>query len=468
MVAKPYPYQREGVQDMEDFLASGGGTLLADDMGLGKTLETLWLLQRSKVCQMLPALVVCPASTKYSWEHTALEHLGLRAQVLEGRKPPNNGFGLAGHRITIINPDILPAWLPHLRRVGYKALVLDECQYFGNVNSRRTRAALDLARVTPNRVALSGTPLVNNPSELWPTLHMLRPDVFNSMFSFAEEYAYPRREFGRWVCKGARNLGKLHALLRRTCMVRRLKEDVLHDLPDKYRQVVPVDLSDRAEYDHATRDFVGWLCAHYRDDKGRVRRAARAAAVTRVGYLVRLAARLKARAVVDWVNKFLVERPDDKLVVFAVHTKMVRLLERHIEANHTTVDGGVTGRRRKLAVDKFRRDPDTRVFIGNIRAAGVGIDGLQEVCQNLAFAELWWVPGVHTQAEDRIYRIGQRGVAWINYLVAGGTIEEHLCSIIQEKQQTIHAVLDGAGYQGDMNVFDQLIAVLEERGNASA
>lgn len=463
MKIKAYEYQKEGVRDMEDFLSIAGGTLLADDMGLGKTLSTLWLLRRERVGRMFPALVVCPANVKYMWEHTAFEHLGIRAQVLEGRTTPGGGFGPEGvAKITIINPDILPAWLPHLQQMGFQTLILDECQFFANPTAKRTVAAIDLARRVPFRIALSGTPLMNAPGELWPTLYMLRPDKFRSLFAFADEFCKPKMQYGKWTYKGARNLDKLHTLLRRTCMVRRLKEDVLKDLPDKVRRVQPMELRDRAQYDHASTDFVGWLHKHYRDNQGRITRATRAVAVTRVGYLVRLAAKLKARAVVDWANRFLTEYPEEKLVLFGVHQKMLRVLERRVRAGHVTVDGNVTGRKRKAAVDQFRKDTATRLFIGNIRAAGVGIDGLQDVCTNLAFAELWWVPGVHTQAEDRIYRIGQMGTAWITYLVAGGTIEEHLCRIIQTKQQTIHATLDGAEYEGDMDVFDQLIAVLEE------
>lgn len=462
MKAKPFKYQKEGVLDIEDFLQLHGGALLADDMGLGKTLQTLWVLQRSKVGNMFPALVVCPASVKYLWEHTALEHVNIRAQVLEGKTPLKTGFSKTIPKITIINPDILASWLPYLVKVGFKTLVLDECQFFSNPRAKRTKAAMNLAHKIPYRIALSGTPLMNAPGELWPTLHMLQPEKFRSLFSFAEEYCRPRKEFGRWTYKGARNLPQLNSLLRRTCMVRRLKEDVLQDLPEKMRTVIPMDLKDRADYNYAASDFVGWLRKNYRDDKGKVQRATRAAAVTRIGYLIRLAARLKARYVIEWANRFLLEYPDEKLVIFAVHKKMIETLQKRINVKSVMVDGSVTGRHRKIAVDCFRTDPTVRLFVGNIKAAGVGIDGLQDVCNNLAFAEMWWVPGIHTQAEDRIYRIGQKNTAWINYLVACDTIEEKLCSIIQAKQAIIHATLDGANYEGDMDVFDQLIKVMEE------
>jgi len=462
-VIKPYQYQKQGVWDMEAFLTnsngSGGGVLLADDMGLGKTLQTLWLLCRARVGEMFPTLVVCPASVKYMWEHEALKHVHLRAQVLEGRRSPSGQLGLVP-KLMIINPDILMSWLPYFRRVGLKTLVLDECQYFTNPRARRTKAAVDLARRVLYRIALSGTPLTNRPAELWPTLHMLRPDVFPSFFSFAQKYCNPRRTPWGWDFRGATNIPQLHESLKQTCMVRRLKEDVLKDLPDKVRRVVPMDLADRAEYDHAAEDFLGWLQQNY--DKSRLDHALRAAAVTRVGYLLRLAARLKSRCVVAWANAFLSEYPDEKLVLFTVHHAMTGVLQRRVDAAHVTVDGGVVGRRRKLAVDLFCRDKKIRVLIGNIRAAGTGIDGLQDVCSTIAFTELWWRPGDHIQAEDRIHRLGQDGVAWINYLVAGGTIEEDLCRIIQTKQQTIRAVLDGEVCGGEIDVFDQLLDVLEK------
>ena len=244
-------------------------------------------------------------------------------------------------------------------------------------------------------------------------------------------------------------------------MVRRLKKDVLTDLPDRVRSIVPMDIRKREEYQQALFDFTGWLEKNYRTDHNAVERASHAAAITHIGYLIRLTAKLKSRAVVDWINKFLEEYPNEKLVVFAVHRKMIDVIKRRINAKSVVIDGSVTGRNRHHVVDVFKRDKNVRVLIGNIHAAGVGVDGLQNVCSNLAFAELWWVPGVHTQAEGRIHRIGQKGTAWIYYMVAGGTIEEQLCKAIQTKQKIIHATLDGSGDMDDIDILDQLIDTME-------
>lgn len=455
MPAKAFTYQKEGVAAIENF---GGRCLLADEMGLGKTLQALWFLRRERL-QTLPALVVCPAAVKYTWEAQARDHVGLRAQVLEGQTPPAGRLPSAMPKLTIINPDILRHWLPYLKRLGIRTLVLDESQMFQNPRAKRTKAAMELARQCPHVLAMSGTPLTNRPSELWPTLNMVRPDLFPSFFSYAQTYCEPKRTRWGWEYKGASNLDQLHEQLRSTCMVRRLKADVLDQLPAKVRHVVPMELTDRAEYDEARDDFMGWLRKNHYGNKAT--RAARAAAVTRIGYLLRLSAKLKSKAVVQWAQRWLAEYPDQKLVLFAIHQKMIEVLERRLGVPTVKVDGSVTGRRRKLAVDKFKRDKNCRVFIGNIKAAGTGVDGLQEVADTLAFAELWWRPGDHIQAEDRIHRIGQNKVAWINYLVAGGTIETDLCKIIQTKQETIRATLDGGPLAEDLDVFDQLLHVLE-------
>jgi SWI/SNF-related matrix-associated actin-dependent regulator 1 of chromatin subfamily A len=358
----------------------------------------------------------------------------------------------------VINPDILASWLPHLLKLGLKTLILDECQYFTNPRSQRTRAAVRLARRTPFCIALSGTPLTNRPSELWPTLHMLRPDKFPSFFSFAQKFCNPKRTFWGWDFRGASNIPELHKLLKDTCMVRRLKSEVLKDLPEKVRRVVPMDLADRREYEQARDNFFRWLQEH--GGSGRVAGATKASAIVQIGYLLRLAAQLKCKNVVEWVNRFLTEFPNEKLVLFAVHHKMVGVLQRRVNAEHVTVDGSVIGRRRTLAVEKFRRDPNCRVFIGNIKAAGTGVDGLQGVCSNMAFCEVQWRPGDHIQAEDRLYRIGQNVHVWVNYLIAGGTIEEDLCKIIQSKQEVIRSTLDGKTFDGDMDVFDELMSAL--------
>jgi len=448
---KPYDYQTDTILDVEDF---DGRSLVSLDMGTGKTLITLWTLQRRNI-KSFPAVIVCPATVKYIWEREAMR-IGFRPTVLEGQKPKEGRNGKPP-RITIINYDILQYWIPYLLDRGIGTLVLDECHYLLSRQSKRTRACVLLGRQAKHVIALSGTPLVNRPSELWPTLHILRPDLYSSFWKFAHAYCNPKRTRWGWDYKGASNLDKLHARLCRTLMIRKKKEDVLPDLPPKMRSVVPVEIKDRKQYEHAANNFISWL-KKYKADK--VESAKRAEQITKIGYLLRLCARLKLKSVVNWCNDFL-ENNDEKLVVFCIHRKMIEALNRRVGGGkHSIIDGSVTGRKRQAAIDQFQNDPKTRVCIGNVKAAGVGIT--LTAASTVAFAELYWTPGSMTQAEDRCYRIGQTSTVWAYYLTAKNTIEERLAKVIQEKQEVIQSVLDGGPVGDDMDIFDQLLAELDK------
>ena len=426
-------------------------SLLSWDMGLGKTVVTNAIFHRNP--QALPAVVVCPASVKYQWESEAAR-FGIRSMIAEGRTPPRINGLAQNDRLVIINYDILPTWVDTLSSMGMKTVVLDECQMLGNSRSKRTKAAVKVSRGMKYAIGLSGTPLTNRPAELWPTLNIIRPDLFGSFWHYASDFCEPRFIRGGWQYKGAENLKELHRQLQ-PVMIRRRKRDVLDDLPPLRRRVVPVQIRKPAEYKEASNDFLGWL---KRTNAGRWRAAARSEQMTRVGYLLRLTARLKMRAVIQWANDFLEQ--GDKLVLFAFHKKAINALKRKCNAKSVVVDGSVTGRNRKAAVDQFRKDPNTRLLIGNLKACGTGVDGLQEVCSTAGICELWWVPGAFLQLEGRLERIGQKNQIDMVYLVAQGPIEEKLCKVLQEKQRVIAETLDGDATSGGLNLFDELMSIM--------
>ena len=448
---KPFPFQSECLDEIDAF---SGRSLIAMPMGSGKTPLTLWWLKRNP--QSLPAVVICPASVKYHWQHQALVVLGFRSSVLESRNPSRNGEGLTRSELMIINYDILQYWEEWIRKQKPKTIVIDECQFTQSSKSIRTKTVKRLCRGVPNVLALSGTPLVNRPIELFPTLSILRPKEFRNRWTFGHEFCGPKWTPWGIQFKGANNSKRLHELLASTCMIRRKKEDILKDLPPKMRHVIPVPLRDPKEYQKASEDFLNWL---KEKDPAKAVRASKAQTLVKMGYMLRLAARLKLKYVVEWINQFLHDS-DEKLVVFAVHRKMIEALQRRCSGRSVVVDGSVTGRKRRQAIRQFQNDKRTRLLIGNIKAVGTGTDGLQRVCSTAVFAELTWTPGAHVQAEDRIHRIGTTDKARIFYLVAHSTIEEKLCQIIQDKQEVLSAVLDGEGEGESLSVFDELILQL--------
>ena len=182
------------------------------------------------------------------------------------------------------------SWLPWLIQIKAQYLIGDEIHYCCNPKAQRTRAMKALSKLIPNMVALSGTPLTNKPAELWPILNMLRPDLYPSFFPFGHRFCKPEKIFGRWVFKGANDLGILHRRLISTLMIRRNKEDVIDQLPKKRRIVVPLELNDPKEYIFAQENFLDWLG---QTNPSKTSSHTKAAALTKTGYLKRLAAQLK-------------------------------------------------------------------------------------------------------------------------------------------------------------------------------
>lgn len=442
-----WPFQLDGAEAIHfDF---DGRALLADEMGLGKTIQALYYVYKKRKCR--PVIVVCPASLKYNWEHEAKHHMNLMSEVLEGRRPPKRKK-FTSCPILIINYDILRWWLPFLVALNPQVVIIDEVHYIKNRLSKRFKAVKALCAGVPHVIGISGTPLTNRPAELWPILSILRPDKFDSFFKYVFRYCKPRKLPWGWVYDGAKNLGELHGYLRDWCMIRRLKKDVLPDLPAKIRQVIPLRLPDRREYDEASTDFIGWL---EKQSLEKARRALQAESLVRIGYLLRLCAKLKVPLIKDWIDNYL-DSTDQKLVVFTMHKPMVQSLARRYHDECVVIDGDVKVRDRQGLVHQFQKDPNIRVFIGNVKAAGVGLTLTS--ASTCVFTDLPWTPGDLGQGEDRIHRIGQLKAARIIYLVAIATLEERLCEILRDKQSILNDVLDGDDrHSDDLNIFNELL-----------
>jgi SWI/SNF-related matrix-associated actin-dependent regulator of chromatin subfamily A-like protein 1 len=445
-----------------------GRGIVGHDMGLGKTFTAF--LVATKFLRAQPVVAVCPAVVKEVWRREAARHFGLRAAVAHGRTPPASPLPRRG--VYVVNYDILGlpgggtrTWTDALLELKPQLVIADESQYCKNPRARRTRAVRVLAREAEYFLALSGTPILNRPAEIWPVIDMVDPPgwprKYRAFWDFAARFCrLHKTPWGVWDYSGASNLEELHALLLETCMVRRTRAAVLSELPKKTRTVVPVELAAaaRREYNHAATDFLRWLA---KKSKAKAARAARSERMSRLGYLKRLAGRLKIAAVMAWVRDFL-DATDRKLLVFAVHRSRV-LVPLHAKfPGSALVHGGVTGRARQAEIDRFNRDPNCRVFFGNVHAAGVGWSCT--AADAVLFVELDWVPGTHLQAEDRVSGIGRgtgRPVS-VYYLVSADTIEADLCGVLQEKRRNVDSVLDGRP-SGDLALADLLIKMTAER-----
>jgi len=434
-----YPFQINGVKWLE---ARKGCGLIGDEMGLGKTVQALGWLNINPDAR--PAVVVVPASLKRNWEREASKWLGKgeKITILSGKSPSK--AAIQNKSLIIINYDILGAWLDILKGIDPKVMIVDESHYCKNYKAQRTKAVKELSKVVKHNIFLSGTPIVNRPSEFYTVLNMLDPVNFNSWIKYVNRYCAAKDTGYGLDVSGASNTEELHQRLTSGgLMLRRLKGEVLKELPAKRRFVVPMDLDNAEEYRQADSDLIRWIRENYVDGKFRAEKASQAEALARFNYLKQLAAKGSLQNAIQWIRDSL--DSNGKLVVFAVHHAAIDALAEGL-ANYSPVvlDGRVAVDKRQSLVDRFQNDPNCRVIIGNIRAAGVGLT--LTAASNTVFVELGWTPGEHDQAEDRVHRIGQEAEsvsAW--YLVAADTIMEEIAVMLDEKRDVLNAVLDGKG-----------------------
>jgi SWI/SNF-related matrix-associated actin-dependent regulator of chromatin subfamily A-like protein 1 len=424
-----FPFQKLGVSFIE---AKDGRALIGDEMGLGKTAQALAWLQLHPEAR--PAVIVVPASLKLNWKREAAMWMDKpHVQILSGKKANTPIIG----DLVIINYDILPSWLGVLQQMKPKALVIDEIHYIKNNTAKRTKAIKALGRNIPYIIGLSGTPIVNRPIEAFNALHLIDSTVFPKFFDYAKRYCNAHHNGFGWDFSGAKNTEELHEKLTGTVMLRRKKEDVLTELPDKTYSALNVEISNRREYKHAEQDFVHWL----RETKGdkAAKKAMNAEALARIEGLKQLTIKGKLAQCVNWIRDFI--EIDGKLVVFATHKLTIKALMDEFGEIAVKIDGSVSQAARQDAVDRFQNDDSIRLFVGNIKAAGVGIT--LTASSNVAFLELPWTPGDLSQAEDRCHRIGQKNAVNIYYLLAEGTIEEEIATLIDDKRKVLDSVLDG-------------------------
>jgi hypothetical protein len=421
------PFQRAGVS----YLLAQRRAFLADEQGLGKTIEALATLEADGA---YPAIVVCPASLKLNWLRELerwLPHRSAQALSGLGRKASR----IASADVTVVNYDIVAARERALAAIAPKALVLDESHYCKNGAAKRTQAMTRLAASIAGDglvLALTGTPVMNRAPELISQLRILgRLADFGSGARFGERF------------KGEDAHRRLHWHLRSRCFVRRLKADVLPQLPAKTRSIVPVELDNEGEYRLAERDVIAWLRSHPLDLAeldAKVAAALRAERLVRLGALKRLAARGKLHAALAWIHDFC--SSGERLVVFANHREVQQaVLERFPHALH--VLGKDSHKARDASVHRFqgRDSGENQLIVCSLAVAGQGLTLTK--ASNVAFLELDWTPAKHDQAEDRCHRIGQQDAVNAWYLLAAGTIDETIATLLERKRAVIAAVTDG-------------------------
>ena len=446
-----FPFQKVGVAFIEK---RNGRALIADEMGLGKTIQAAAWLQLHP--EKRPAIILCPASLKLNWAKEIKDTLSTndKVQILQGTKP----YPIT-EDIIIINYDILNSWVETLQAINPKVIIMDEAHYIKNSSAIRTKATKKLAKGIPHVIALTGTPIVNRPVEGFNIFQILDRNLFPNFWTYVHRYCDARHNGFGWDFSGATNKEELNQILTSTIMIRRRKADVLKDLPEKLYSFVPMELDNKKEYSTAESEFIEYL----RQIKGKeaAEKAKKAEHLVKIEALKQLAVKGKLKQATYWIKDFIED--GSKLVVFAVHKEVIDQLMNEFKDVAVKIDGSTPAPERHKAVEAFQSDPNVKLFIGNIQAAGVGLT--LTASSAVAFLELPWTPGELQQAEDRCHRIGQKNAVNIYYLLAENSVEYKLAKLLDRKKEVLSAVIDGKPVE-EKSLITELIESYLEGGEA--
>jgi len=492
------PYQRAGIA----WMSKRPNTLLGDEMGLGKTIQVLGLINLDQSIRRV--LVVCPASLRLNWAREASKWMVRGTNCVVANKASDvpvyrydeHGelcFDGAEVTIVIVNYERLITSIKgkgkdreevergeglwgELMKRSWDLVVVDEAHRVKNPRAKQSRRVLGetigrgrTARKVPgllaqaNRVALlTGTPIANRPKELWPLVHALDEVQFGNFFKYGLRYCDGHQvNIGRktiWDFSGATNLDELQRKLRSSIMIRRLKADVLTELPPKRRHlhVLPANGAtkvvekERNAYEGSQEAVdvargeleVARASGNERALQDAVASLAEANGIAFEAISAHRAdlGTAKVKPAADHIIELL-EGGLQKLVVFAHHKHVIAgLVSALKEYSPVSLTGETRMDDRQAAVDRFQQDPSCRVFCGNIQAAGVGLT--LTAASTVVFVEADWVPASLTQAEDRCHRIGQKDYVVVQYLVFDGSLDQIMLEKIIDKMDVADRALD--------------------------
>lgn len=428
-----YPHQKAGVAYLARFKAA----FCADLPGSGKTLQTVALANHLGLRRVL---IVCPAGLRGTWEAEYRRGSIFKPRictVYESTSPFDGD-------VVIISYDLAVKRFRELMAREYDLLVVDEAHYCKERRAKRTQAVIGAGKTlgflsrAGRVVFLSGTPIPNKAPEFWAILRQAAPSLIGRMgyWDFAYQYAHVTKTPWGPKVSGSRNAEQLGQLLRSGFMLRREREAILPNLPEKTHKLVVLPAGGKFTHIlERERAFDPEEIAEHGIPIG-----------SPLPELRRAMGEAKAPQAAMYVLDLL-EDADEKILVFAHHRSVVAALAGQLAAYYpVTITGDTPAIKREEAVTAFQTDPNTRVMIANIQAGGVGLT--LTAARQVVFAEVSFVPGENEQAQDRVYRIGQtRGVV-IHWPVVQGSLDAKILKLAVDKQEALSAVMRSPGLTG--------------------
>lgn len=430
-------HQKRDVRMIEKFK---GRCLIGEGMGSGKTLTSITFALKHN---LLPLLVICPASIKYNWKNEFEKHTHFKGKivVIDGEKW-NKGITEEDieSAVFIINYDLVDKWQKFLTSIEWSCCVLDEIHKIKSYKSKRTQIVRKITKPIPYILTLSGTPIPNRVIELFTTLNIVRPDLYPNPFKFGYTYHQDYCPPELWATNRARtkDLDKLYVNLKETLLVR---SDIKLDIPDKNRIFVPFDVKLGDNYERAREEYIA-----LHNISNRKLKNIEEDIVRLYGFMKGIAVQARKKQSYAWIKDKAEEC--DKLVIFCWYHEVVEELKALFKPEEVIIiSGEVDSKKRQKEIDAFQTNPNIKICIGTIGACAEGIT--LTAAHNLVFMETTYVPALIQQAEARICRISQTKEQNIYYLVSKNTVEEDIMGMLDNKQITIGLALDGTYTQDE-------------------
>ncbi|KAL4579183.1 hypothetical protein LXL04_015320 [Taraxacum kok-saghyz] len=449
--SKLLPFQQEGVRFI---LQHGGRVLLADEMGLGKTLQAIAVA--SCVRDSWPVLVLTPSSLRLQWASMIQQWLDIPSSDIHVVLSSYSGSNKGGFTITrsntkgdisldglfnIVSYDVVPKIQSTLVSSDFQVVIADESHFLKNAQAKRTTASLPILQKARYTMLLSGTPALSRPIELFKQLEALYPTVYRNVHEYGNRYCQGG-VFGMY--QGTSNHEELHNLMKATLMIRRLKKDVLTELPVKRRQQVFLDLADKdmKQINALFRELEALklkikVCKS--KEEGESLKFNEKHIINKI---YTESAEAKVPAVLDYLGTVL--EAGCKFIVFAHHQSMIDSIHQLLlkkKVGCIRIDGGTPAGSRQSMVTDFQENDAIKAAVLSIKAGGVGLT--LTAATTVIFAELSWTPGDMIQAEDRAHRIGQVSSVNVYYLLANDTVDDIIWDVVQGKLENLGQVLDG-------------------------
>uniref|UniRef100_A0A7S3NPX5 Uncharacterized protein n=1 Tax=Aureoumbra lagunensis TaxID=44058 RepID=A0A7S3NPX5_9STRA len=449
--SKALGFQKEGINFG---LRCNGRMLIADEMGTGKSLQAICVALHYS--QDMPALIVCPASLRFNWANELEKWLPdlspcdisvakNRADV-EAVLRKKVAFVIVTYSLFTSGCKVAMACAQR----AFQVIIIDESHYLRSKDSQRTKILIPLMKQAKRLILLSGTPSLARPVELYSQVSTLRPDLFGSYTEFTTRYCDAHRGHFGWDVSGNSNSDELNKKMQEF-MIRRLKKDVLSQLPAKRRQLIAVEVSTNdKKTENAMSELAeasAILSEAINDELGSWQeRCAKNAALMRAWQASGIA---KISASSSFVGELLANG-NQKVLVFGHHRAVLdgieaNLIRLNIKAKHIRIDGNTSPAERSRLVQQFQNDSQTQLGILSMTAAGEGLT--LTAASIIVFAELHWTPGVLVQCEDRAHRIGQEHSSVnVYYLVIKDETKSLDCGLwrmIAKKVATVGHALDG-------------------------